>query len=311
MPLFHIHVTAPRLQAHVGIKARHMRCPHLRNLDQSARVAAVGRLGHAEPRTRRRLGLHSLDPRRGRAGRDARHVSQLRAHAARAHPQGGRGHRQALRPLCAVLPLRKLRSAAAARAAHRGSLPRRRRTDVRDDREHAHRRKPTQPPAQDAGGRAVGGAAGPHPERRRQCSGITAGRGRDLRARRVRHQGVRVQDAHEGRPEHRRVPPHEADLKGNSRPWLRTGDKGFFDADGYLQLSGRFKEAINRGGEKSERPPLRMENRLPCVCLPLAAPHHRGGLTNSHRSVLANTEPFALRCCPTAAPWSRHGSLAD
>ncbi|MGE0650496.1 MAG: AMP-binding protein [Alphaproteobacteria bacterium] len=32
--------------------------------------------------------------------------------------------------------------------------------------------------------------------------------------------------------------------------WFRTGDEGVFDAEGYLTLTGRIKDIINRGGEK-------------------------------------------------------------
>ncbi len=54
------------------------------------------------------------------------------------------------------------------------------------------------------------------------------------------------------------TPGYEGDPEANARNffvadgkrWFRTGDQGAFDAEGYLSLTGRLKEIINRGGEK-------------------------------------------------------------
>jgi oxalate---CoA ligase len=42
----------------------------------------------------------------------------------------------------------------------------------------------------------------------------------------------------------------KANADAFTKGWFRTGDQGVKDADGYVSLTGRLKEIINRGGEK-------------------------------------------------------------
>ena len=72
----------------------------------------------------------------------------------------------------------------------------------------------------------------------------------------------------------------EANAKAFTNGWFRTGDEGYLDQDGYLRLTGRLKEIINRGGEKVS--PLEVDNVLmehPDVAqvLTFAMPHPKLG----------------------------------
>ncbi len=69
-------------------------------------------------------------------------------------------------------------------------------------------------------------------------------------------------------------------FEADDRRWFRTGDKGQFDSEGYLQLTGRLKEIINRGGEKIS--PLEVDGVLmdhPAVgqVVTFALPHPKLG----------------------------------
>ena len=72
----------------------------------------------------------------------------------------------------------------------------------------------------------------------------------------------------------------EANAKAFTNGWFRTGDQGMLDADGYLQLTGRLKELINRGGEKVS--PLEVDGVLSAhaavaQALTFAIPHSKLG----------------------------------
>ncbi|HLG12544.1 MAG TPA: acyl--CoA ligase [Dehalococcoidia bacterium] len=72
--------------------------------------------------------------------------------------------------------------------------------------------------------------------------------------------------------------------------WFRTGDQGYQDEDGYLYLTGRLKEIINRGGEKvSPREVDEVLLQHPAVAQAVAfgMPHERLGEEVAAAVVLA------------------------
>ncbi|RKH53576.1 AMP-dependent synthetase [Corallococcus sp. AB050B] len=72
----------------------------------------------------------------------------------------------------------------------------------------------------------------------------------------------------------------DANARAFTHGWFRTGDQGTLDAQGYLRLTGRLKELINRGGEKVS--PLEVDTVLldhPAVqqAVTFALPHPKLG----------------------------------
>ena len=88
--------------------------------------------------------------------------------------------------------------------------------------------------------------------------------------------GSNVTPGYEANPEANEKNFFEAEGKR----WFRTGDQGEFNEDGFLSLTGRLKEIINRGGEKIS--PLEVDGILsdhPAVgqCVTFAVPHAKLG----------------------------------
>jgi acyl-CoA synthetase (AMP-forming)/AMP-acid ligase II len=72
----------------------------------------------------------------------------------------------------------------------------------------------------------------------------------------------------------------EAFFQADGRRWFRTGDQGRMDEEGYLRITGRLKEIINRGGEKVS--PLEVDEVVmdhPAIrqCVTFAMPHDKLG----------------------------------
>ncbi|MEA5574844.1 acyl--CoA ligase [Anabaena sp. UHCC 0451] len=96
--------------------------------------------------------------------------------------------------------------------------------------------------------------------------------------------GANVIDGYENNP--------DANATAFVNGWFRTGDQGKIDEDGYLRLTGRIKELINRGGEKIS--PLEIDDvllRHPAVseALAFAVPHKSLG-EEIHAAVVLKLE---------------------
>jgi oxalate---CoA ligase len=72
----------------------------------------------------------------------------------------------------------------------------------------------------------------------------------------------------------------KANAEAFTNGWFRTGDQGVMDAEGYVSLTGRLKEIINRGGEKiapREVDDVLMDHPAVAQVVTFAMPHDKLG----------------------------------
>jgi len=90
----------------------------------------------------------------------------------------------------------------------------------------------------------------------------------------------------------------KANVDAFTNGWFRTGDQGTMDEEGYLYLTGRLKEIINRGGEKispREIDEVLLDHPAVLQAVTFAMPHDRLGEEVAAAVVLAEGTSLAER----------------
>ena len=102
--------------------------------------------------------------------------------------------------------------------------------------------------------------------------------------------GVNVMGGYENNP--------TANEGAFTKDWFRTGDQGYLDSDGYLFITGRLKEIINRGGEKispREVDEALLDNPALVQVVTFALPHPNLGEDVAAAVVLAKNASISER----------------
>ena len=84
--------------------------------------------------------------------------------------------------------------------------------------------------------------------------------------------------------------------------WLRTGDKGALDADGFLRITGRIKELFKTSGGKYIAPPA-IESKFKAIC-PYASQFVVFGNQRNFCVALITLDPDAL------ADWAKENDVS-
>ena len=105
------------------------------------------------------------------------------------------------------------------------------------------------------------------------------------------------------------TPGYENNPKANAeafvKGWFRTGDQGVIDAEGYVTLTGRLKEIINRGGEKispREVDEALMDHPAVLQVVTFAVPHDKLGEDVAAAVVLREGRARPSRNCALSSP---------